>query len=103
MAPLRTLSARPTVIVDERTRPFGERAVSRDGGAVIGTPGPFGRNRVVSALPMNKSKTVILARPRLLAGDFLIGDPQGNVLGAANKIVVHRMLYATRTINTRRL
>lgn len=92
MSALRTLSLRPTITVDNTTRSIG-----------VGTPAPLGRNRVLSALPMNKSKVVVLQPARVLSSNFLLADPQGNVLGTANKVVVHRMLYATRTINTRRL
>lgn len=92
MSDLRTLSARPIVIVDQNARSTG-----------VGIPGPLGRGRVLSALPMNRSTIVTLSAPRIVAGDFLVADPQGNVLGTRNRVTVHRMLYATRTINTRRL
>jgi hypothetical protein len=100
MTALRTISTRPLVTVDNTTHPLRDAALN-----VVGTSGPFGRNRVLSALPLNKSKPVLLSPPQPVTDvdGFLLGDPAGNVIGAADKIVVHRLLYATRTINTRRL
>jgi hypothetical protein len=99
MTELRTLSSRPVVTVDDNARLTGTPPLNP-----IGTPAPLGRGRVVSALPMNKSVPVILSAPRVTDGSngFLIADALGNVLGPRSRVVVHRMLYATPTINTRR-
>jgi hypothetical protein len=100
MRALRTLSTRPQVTVDNTSHPVGEAASASN---VIGAAAPLARGRVLSALPLNKSAYVTLSAPRIVAGDFLVADPAGNVLGTRNRIVVHRMLYANRTGNTRRL
>jgi hypothetical protein len=109
MTVLRTLSARPQIVVDASTHPV------RDPGApsspptlgAIGVPNPLGRSRVVSALPFNKSPggPVQLQAPRALtdARGCLLADPAGNVVGDRQRIVVHRMLYASKTPDTRRL
>jgi hypothetical protein len=101
MVALRTLSQRPEII-----------GPADSSGAVIGVVSnpklsagaPLGRARVVSALPTNKSGPVQLKPPQLLVGGdgCLFGDPDGNVIGQAG-VWCHRMVYAAKTLNTRRL
>lgn len=99
MRPLRGLSSRPELIVDER----GRRVVDPSGGHV-GIPGPFGRGRMVTALPVNKTGPVQLRPPELIIGPtgFLLGSPDGTVVGVAG-LWCHRIVTATVTSDTRRL
>lgn len=94
---LRHPSARPTLLVDRHGRAVGEAgAVSR-----VGRDGPFGRNRVVFTLPMDP---VELVRPRPVKDrhGILLADPDGVVVGF-ERIIVHRMLWAGKIEDTRRL
>jgi hypothetical protein len=99
MAALRGLSARPEVLVGPSSVP-GDPAT----GGQIGVAGPLGRGRMVRGVPTNKTGPVQLQAPLLLCdnGGNLFGDPSSVVLGTQG-VWVHRMLYATRTIDTRRL
>jgi hypothetical protein len=98
MAPLRHLSARPQVVVDERGRSTG-----------IGMPGPLGRERVVYALPfgthgndrvpgfqIDPPNVVVAVRSDYPAdpNDVMIGSPG---------LWIARMLTARWTEDTRRL
>lgn len=68
---------------------------------IIGVPGPFGRNRIVSTLPMAPT----LLRPQAVVKDVsggYLADPSGALIGF-DKIIVHRMLQASITEDTRRL
>jgi hypothetical protein len=99
MTALPTLSARPQFVVDASGGSVGDLT------AQLGGPGPFGRNRLVPALPLNKSHAVQLAPAWLLvdSAGCLLADPSGaNLLGAA-ALYVHRLLAAAKTSNTRRL
>jgi hypothetical protein len=101
MQPLRHLSARPEILVDNQ----GVRLIDPDNGR-IGTPGPFGRERIVTALATNESGT----GPRQIApaavmhdnAGFYLADPNGNLLGVT-ALTIHRMLSARWTQDTRRL
>lgn len=102
MKQLRNLSARPTLLVDDH----GRRVVDDDPTlpGSVGIPGPFGRERIVTALPTNKSYG-----PRQLtaavivhdAGLCYLADPDGNAIGEP-AVIVHRMLAAAPTAVTRR-
>lgn len=90
-------SPRPEIVVDPRARSVGDI----DGGRV-GLPGPFGRERVLFALPLDPG-------PVQLAPAELIVDPisdlvgNGGVVGLAPPLWVSRMQTARWTEDTRRL
>jgi hypothetical protein len=96
MTALRQLSARPTALRDDRSRQIVDPVPQ-----FVGTPGPFGRNRIVSALPMEPT---LLAAPAVVKDDdgFYLADPSGALIGFP-KVIVHRMLQARWTEDTRRL
>jgi hypothetical protein len=102
MQTLRTLSARPEIVVDNQ----GFRLTDPTDNSQVGIPGPFGRQRIVTALPLNDSETgpVQLAAAVALhdAQSFYLGDPNGNLIGWP-ALWVHRMLSARWTQDTRRL
>ena len=103
MLALRRLSERPELVVDD----LGQVLVAPPAPGQLGPPGStrLGRDRLVSALPLSKSghAPVLLAPAQLLVDyhGLLFGDAQGNLLGTP-KIVVHRMLAASRSPQTRR-
>jgi hypothetical protein len=101
MTALRTLSARPTLLVDDHGRRIPDPAT----GGKVGIPGPLGRNRLVTALPTNKSKGPLQLAPALMLVDdrgVIIADPSGATIGAP-PIWLHRYVSATVTEDTRRL
>ena len=85
------LSPRPELIVG-LTAPVVDPQ-----GAQIGMPGPSGRERVLTALPLNKDG------PRQLEGGLVIAavDPSGSLVGENDSVWVSRMLTAERTEDTR--
>lgn len=98
MKHLRHQSARPDLVVDERGRTVLDPAsVTR-----VGRPGPFGRSRLVGALPTNGSGPVRLKPPTVLHDEdgAYVADADGNLIGRAG-ITVSRMLSARWTENTR--
>lgn len=99
MKHLRQLSSRPTLLTDEASR----RVIDKSSETLVGQTGPFGRERVVSALPMN-SGPVAIAAPLVLHDEdgAQLVDPDGNLIGEP-AIIVHRMLTARWTEDTRRL
>jgi hypothetical protein len=100
---LRPLSARPEVVVDSTAPALA--LVTDQTTQLAARAGPLGRDRVVSALPLNRNSGTRILKPPLVLrdnGDFVIVDPDGNVIGA-DGIRVYRMLSATKTIDTRRL
>ena len=96
MKHLRHLSSRPTLLRDEDSHQIGDIT-----DALIGRPGPFGRERVVYAIPIPgvdlRTQTVVHDQD----GAYL-ADPQGNLIGLP-KIRVDRMMTARWTEDTRRL
>lgn len=102
MKPIRGLSSRPELLVDERGRKIGDPVSD----TVVGVRGPWGRERIIAALPTNEAAhgPVQLAPHVVLHdnGGFYIADPDGNLLGRS-AIWVHRMLDARWTQDTRRL
>lgn len=100
MRPLRHLSTRPELLVDEH----GRRIVDPVNKTFVGIAGPLGRERVVEALPLNESGPVQIAPHEAVhdADGFYIADPDGNLIGVEG-IWVHRMLYARWVEDTRRL
>lgn len=98
MDALRNLSARPELVVDDH----GER-ITDPSGAVVGIPAPLGRERVVFALPLQKTLPSPL-RLAALTSDHgvLLADPGGNLIGREG-VWIARLLYAQKTEDTRRL
>lgn len=96
MTALRNLSARPELLRDDDSSQIADPVPQ-----IVGVPGPFGRHRVVFALPMGP----VQLQPRVVLHDgngAYLADPQGNLIGT-DKVVVHRMLAARWTEDTRRL
>ena len=95
MTALRNLSPRPTLLVGSRG--IGPQRSS------VGQPGPFGRARVVSALP-SQNGPVQLRAPAVVQSPDLsyLADPQGNVVGAPG-VWISRMVTARPVTDTRRL
>lgn len=96
--PERTLSDRPTLIVDQHGPPVRGRP---------GFPGfdaPFGRERVVKALRTNKVGPVLIEAAHVLCDDLgcTIADPDGTYIGR-DALWIHRLLSAAKTLDTRRL
>ena len=103
---LRNLSARPELVVSDHGRAIAEQtvpAISPD--SRVGLPGPFGRERVVEALPLNKAGGAVQLAAAVAVHDAALGylaDPDGNLIGTP-AVWVHRMAYARWTLDTRRL
>jgi hypothetical protein len=95
-----TVTARPTVTVDERAGRVREPAPL----TFPGIPGPFGRSRVVTALPTNGDGPVLLKLPTVLVdpGAYVV-DTGGGFAGDNNAIWVHRLTTARWVEDTRRL
>jgi hypothetical protein len=106
--PLQSLSARPELLVD----PAGDAVFdvtpdflrNKAPDPFVGRMGPLGRGRLVTALPTNKTKPVQLTPYRALAdpSGCLLADPSDNLVGM-QALWCHRLLYATKTHDTRRL
>jgi hypothetical protein len=96
-----TITARPTVTVDERAGRVREPAVIP---TFPGTPATFGRHRVVTALPTNGDGPVLVSPPAMLRspGAYVV-DTGGNFVGGNNAIWIHRLLTARWVEDTRRL
>ena len=104
MRALRHLSARPTVIVDQHFNRIGDPAT----GTQVGMAGPFGRERVVFALPLNGSVNTNAQfqgpPPTVLVdnhGNYIAG-PDDTLVGIKG-VWVARMMAARWTEDTRRL
>ena len=98
MEHLRHPSDRPSVVVDPAD--FG---VVDPTANFVGRPGPFGRERVVSALPLDPGPA-LLSPPTVVrdAGSAFLADPDGALIGEA-AVWVDRILTARWTEDTRRL
>jgi len=75
--------------------------------ATLGYAGPFGRERVVYALPFNSHGNDVVpgfwyVRPKVLIGRSLPTDPTGPSIGVPGTWIP-RMLVARWTEDTRRL
>ena len=94
---LRHPSDRPSVVVDPAAFGVGDPT-----GTVVGRPGPFGRERVMSALPLDPPPT-LLSPPTVVrdAGSAYLADPDGALIGEPAEWV-ERMLTARWTEDTRR-
>ena len=71
--------------------------------AIVGRPGPFGRERVMSALPLEPGPALV-SPPTVVhdAGSTYLADPDGALIGDP-AVWVSRMLTARWTEDTRRL
>jgi hypothetical protein len=98
MEHLRHPSDRPSVVVDPAA--FG--IVNSPDASILGRPGSFGRERLVSALPLDPGPA-LLAPPTVVrdAGSAYLADPDGALIGEA-AVWVERMLTARWTEDTRR-
>jgi hypothetical protein len=99
---LRNISARPQLVVDSRRRDAVYDTVTQ---SRVGLPGPFGRERLIEALPTNKNAgplQLVAAEALHDSAVFYLGDPDGNLIGVA-PLWVHRCLAASTTVDTRRL
>lgn len=99
MQHLRRPSARPSVVVDPAA--FGIVEPSNE--AFVGRDGPFGRERVVSALPLDPGPA-LLSPPTVVRdpGAACLADPDGALIGTP-AVWVERMLKALPVEDTRRL
>jgi len=99
MPDLRTPSPRPTVVVDPRAGPVGDSA-----NAILGIQGPFGRDRVLSALPLGvEGPWPPLVATLLIAPDARYPADPANILQVSVKDWIPRMLSAGISTDTRRL
>jgi hypothetical protein len=98
MEHLRHPSSRPAVVVDPAA--FG---IVDPTGGFLGRPGPLGRERVMSALPLDPGPA-LLSPPTVVhdAGSSFLADPDGALIGDP-AVWVGRMLTARWTEDTRRL
>jgi hypothetical protein len=98
MEHLRDPSPRPSVVVDPAA--FG--VVAPADGSFVGLPGPLGRERVMSALPLDPGPA-LLSPPTVVrdASSAYLADPDGALIGEA-AVWVNRMLTARWTEATRR-
>lgn len=97
--PIRHLSARPHLLVDT----WGFRLRDPTDGTYVGVPGPFGRERVVYALPLNGPLPAPVGRAVVDTWGMAVRDPQGNLLGDRASAWINRILSAQWTADTRRL
>ena len=59
------------------------------------------RERVVTALPLNKDGPQLLEEATVIGGSYYLADPSGNLIGESDAVWVSRMLTAERTEDTR--
>lgn len=101
MRPLRLGSWRPELIVDDHAFRLWDPVDQ----TYVGVPGPFGRERVVFALPFNGGGTPSGPLRSWVVHDndgFHLADPDGNLVGRAD-VWIPRLLDARWTEDTRRL
>jgi hypothetical protein len=97
-----TITARPTVTVDARAGRVVEPALPDP--TYPGTPGPFGRARVVTALPTNGDGPVLVSLPVMLRSPrAYVVDADGNFVGGGSALYIHRLVTARWVEDTRRL
>lgn len=98
MEHLRHPSDRPAVVVDPAA--FG--VLDPASATIVGRPGPFGRERVLFALPLDPGPA-LLSPPTVVrdAGSAFLADPDGALIGVA-AVWVDRMLTVRFTEDTRR-
>ena len=97
--PLRTLSPRPELVVDQNVN-----RVADPQAASVGIAGPFGRERCVYALPTGGVGAQQYAAAQMLRdqASTLIADPASNVIGQSSAVWISRLLFARWTEDTRR-
>lgn len=100
-----TVTARPTLIVDERAGRVREPVLPN--GTYPGTPFGFGLMRMVTCLPTNGDGPVMVAEP-LVVGDatsrgYLVDPTDGSFVGEHGPQFIHRLLTARWVESTRRL
>ena len=96
---LRHPSSRPSIVVDDAA----DRIADPSSSTTVGRPGPFGRERVVFALPLDPGPALL--SPAELIRDASVAnlaDPARVLLGVP-AVWVSRMLTASATNDTRRL
>jgi hypothetical protein len=76
--------------------------------AIVGVTGkPLGNGRLVAAIPTNEAQTgpLQLQAARVIQSPDLsyLGDPSGNLVGDRKALWLYRLVYARKTIDTRRL
>lgn len=102
MRPLRNLSLRPELLVDQN----GNRIADPTDNSVVGFPNPLGNERLVKALPLNEAGVgPVQVAPHEVLHDhdgYYLADPDGNLIGFEGAWV-HRIVYARWTEDTRRL
>jgi hypothetical protein len=97
-----TVSARPTLTVDERAGRVIEPVAPN--GTYPGMPLAFGLMRMATCLPTNGAGPVMVVEPLVLGdGQSYLGDPSGTFVGEHGPEYIHRLLSARWTENTRRL
>lgn len=100
MKPLRDLSARPELVVDEH----GQRVGDVTDRSSVGLQGPFGRERCLYALPLGGVGAQQYAGATLLRDEdsSQVADPDSFVVGTEG-LWISRLLTARWTEDTRRL
>lgn len=106
---LRTPSERPEIIADQgRQKPPTPFALVDPQGNYIAPPPnnpPFGRSRMLAALPLADQSVNYWLKPNALVHDqqdCYLADPQGNLIGKPG-VMVNRLLTARWTEDTRRI
>jgi hypothetical protein len=99
MKNLWTLSPRPELVVSDRP----DSIVDPSDSSRVGVPGPFGRERVVFALPLENGPVQLVA-PAVVRDDQAgyLADPSGTLIGMPG-VRVQRMVSARWVEDTRRL
>lgn len=97
MKQLRTGSARPELVVDSAALRLYDPSTQ----TYVGRDAPFGRDRVVFALPLNG---VDVQTMKVLhdSGGAFIADVDDNLIGR-DRVWISRLLSAAPTTDTRRL
>jgi hypothetical protein len=96
-----TITARPTVTVDARAVRLREPDPNP---SFPGTQGPFGRARVVTALPTNGDGPVLITKAGIVADPHsYVVDSDGNFVGSNSALYIHRFITARWVEDTRRL
>jgi len=98
MENLWNLSPRPELVVSDRPDSVADPSQTR-----VGVKGPFGRARVVFALPLENGPVQLVA-PAVVRDDQAgyLGDPSGTLIGVPG-VRVSRVLSARWVEDTRRL
>jgi hypothetical protein len=98
MKHLRNPSPRPGVVLD----PAGFAISDPTTSTILGPQGPFGRERVLSALPLEPGPMPFAPPVCVNDGVAFLADPDGNLIGMPG-LWIPRMLKATYAADTRRL